>query len=197
MAKQERKTVAERGDVRCSERRQEFSSKQQKKNRMQRHKRQQHCWREDTAEKRRRRRDHIHCDLEECDIIVLKWPCRGVGTWSMWLQMGRTHDLRIMETRRSRAVDDTPRPYIHGSLEDSQTNTELGNCWTTNWTDFISERAIALSITVNNQPVLLMSVYTPTRDTQITTLKRHTEQSRNTPNQRSTFKSWAETSTLS
>ena len=31
MAKQERKTVAKRGDVRCSEGRQEFSSKQQKK----------------------------------------------------------------------------------------------------------------------------------------------------------------------
>ena len=27
------------------------------------------------------------------------------------------------------------------------------------WTDFISERAIAVSITVNSQPVLLMSVY--------------------------------------
>ena len=67
----------------------------------------------------------------------------------------------------------------------------------TNWTDYISERAIAVSITVNNQPVLLISVYTPTRDTQITTLKRHTEQSRNTPNQRSSFKSWAETSSLS
>ena len=59
----------------------------------------------------------------------------------------------------------------------------------TNWTDYISKRAIAVSITVNNQPVLLTSVYTLTRDTQITTLKRHTEQSRNTPNQRSTFKS--------
>ena len=67
----------------------------------------------------------------------------------------------------------------------------------TNWTDYISERAIAVSITVNNQPVLLTSVYTPTRDTQITTLKRHTEQSRNTPNQRGSSKSWAETSTLS
>ena len=67
----------------------------------------------------------------------------------------------------------------------------------TDWTDYISERAIAVSITVNNQLVLLMSVYTPTRDTQFTTLKRHTEQPRNTPNQRSTFKSWAETSTLS
>ena len=66
----------------------------------------------------------------------------------------------------------------------------------TNWTDYISERAISVSITVNNQLVLLMSVYTPTRDTQITTLKRHTEQPRNTPNQRSTFKSRAETSTL-
>ena len=30
----------------------------------------------------------------------------------------------------------------------------------TNWTDYISERAIAVSITVNNQPVLLTSVYT-------------------------------------
>ena len=29
----------------------------------------------------------------------------------------------------------------------------------TNWTDYISERAIAVSITVNSQPVLLMSVY--------------------------------------
>ena len=67
----------------------------------------------------------------------------------------------------------------------------------TNRTNYISERAIAVSITVNNQPVLLKSVYTPTRVAQITTLKRHTEQSRNTPNQRSTFKSWAETSTLS
>ena len=67
----------------------------------------------------------------------------------------------------------------------------------TNWTDCISERPIAVSITVNNQSVLLMSVYTPTRDTQITTLKRHTEQPRNTSNQRSTFKSSAETSTLS
>ena len=37
MAKQERKTVAKSGDVRCSERRQEFSSQQQKKKRMQRH----------------------------------------------------------------------------------------------------------------------------------------------------------------
>ena len=42
MAKEERKTTAKRGDVRCSERRQDFSSKQQKKKRMQRHKRQQH-----------------------------------------------------------------------------------------------------------------------------------------------------------
>ena len=117
VAKQERKTVAKRGDVRCSERRQEFSIKHQKKKRMQRHKRQQHCWGKDTAEKRRRRRDQIHCDSKECDIIVLKRPCRGVGTWSMWLQMGRTPDLRIMETRKSRAMDDTPRPYIHGSWE--------------------------------------------------------------------------------
>ena len=46
----------------------------------------------------------------------------------------------------------------------------------TNWTDYISERAVAVSITVNNKLVLLMSVYTPTRDTQITTLKRHTKQ---------------------
>ena len=43
VAKQERKTVAKRGDLRCSERRQEFSSEQQKKKRKQRHKRQQHC----------------------------------------------------------------------------------------------------------------------------------------------------------
>ena len=28
-----------------------------------------------------------------------------------------------------------------------------------NWTDYISERAIAVSITVKNQPVLLMSVH--------------------------------------
>ena len=67
----------------------------------------------------------------------------------------------------------------------------------TNWTDHISERAVAVSITVNNKPVLLMSVYTPTRDSQITTLKRHTEQSRNTPNHRRAFKSSVETSTLS
>ena len=117
--------------------------------------------------------------------------------------MGRTPDLRIMETRKSRAMDDTPRPYTFmgaGRFPNKHGVRKLLNRrWNnkTNWTDYISERAIAMSITINNQPVLLMSVYTPTRDTQITTLKRHTEQPRNTPNQRSTFKSWAETSTLS
>ena len=50
----------------------------------------------------------------------------------------------------------------------------LNRTWNnkTNWTDYISERTIAVSITVNNQLVLLKSVYTPTRDTQITTLKK-------------------------
>ena len=58
-----------------------------------------------------------------------------------------------------------------------------------NWTDYISERAMTVSISVINQPVLLMSVYSHHSG--------YAEQPRNTPNQRSTFKSWAETSTLS
>ena len=46
-----------------------------------------------------------------------------------------------------------------------------------NWIGYINERAIATSITFNNQRVLLMSV-SPTRDTRTTTSKEHTEQSR-------------------
>ena len=52
-----------------------------------------------------------------------------------------------------------------------------------NWTDYINERAIATSTTVNKQRVLLMSVYfSPTRTMRTTTLKERTEQSRNTRN---------------
>ena len=64
-----------------------------------------------------------------------------------------------------------------------------------NWTDYISERAMSTSITVNKQHVLLMSVYVTHSGYGTTTLKRCTDQSRNLqiPTRR-TYKLWEGTS---
>ena len=65
-------------------------------------------------------------------------------------------------------------------------------------TEYINERAITTTILVNRQHIKLMSVYFPTQNMRITTLRRCTKQSRNTwRTVISTYQSLEETSMLS
>ena len=77
--------------------------------------------------------------------------------------MGCSLNLRIMETRES--WGDATRTHVHGAGK-FENSMESHFCSTrsvenVNWTDYISERALATSITIHEQLVLFMSVYFP------------------------------------